>query len=59
VLLVVGLVLAPFSFVDARREGEVILWFVFVGNVLTVAVSAMSLWDMRRVNSSRGNGAST
>ena len=45
VLLVVGLVLAPFSFVDARREGKVILWVTFV---VTVGVSAMSLWVMRR-----------
>jgi hypothetical protein len=59
VLLVVSLVLAPFSFIEARRDGEFFSWFVFAMNVLTALLSASWLWLLDRMNSSRGSGTST
>jgi hypothetical protein len=59
VLLVVSLVLAPLSFIDARRDGEIISWVTFVGNVLTAILSASWLWLLCRMNSSCGSGRST
>jgi hypothetical protein len=59
VLLVVSLVLAPLSFIEARRDGEIIAWVTFAGNVLGALLSASWLWLLGRMNSSRGNGTST
>lgn len=56
VLLVVAVVLAPWTFIDARRDGEFISWFTFVSNVLTAALSVWMLWMLTGADSSGGGG---
>jgi hypothetical protein len=50
VLLVVSLVSAPLSFIDASRYGDFRSWFTFVSNIWGASVSAVWLWVFCRTN---------
>ena len=55
-LLVVAVVLAPWTFIDARRDGEFISWFTFASNLLTALLSAWMLWMLSGTGHSGGGG---